>query len=678
MAGKSRIAESYVQVEPVLAGMSDAIAEQLEEGFKESNKQTKDQSEDIGKESGVALAAAAASAIGAGAIAAALGAQFKQGYENAIEQMDANSSITANLNLDAEQSKMVSESVKDLYTSGLGESYEEVAQSMESVVGTIQGAREASADELSKMGRDIGNLSKQYDVESGEVARAVNGMMGTGFAESSDEAFQTIHNGFQVMGEYGTEWIDTLRESTGEFTTFGLEGDAAIQLMKEGMDAGIMQTDLWADAFNEMSIRLQDGTADEYLMNIGLDPAQIKAQIAEGGDAAQEAFTDIMIGLQNNGGMEDFAGILGSIGEDYNAEINKMDFSVIQQGLGDTVQSLDEFDAAVNSGISHELTEIQRNFEQAFTDAIIPILEAILPLITSFTEFLKENTWVLKILVPILGVALVAALLLMTAALWSAVPAAWALIVPLLPIVGTILLIVAAVAAVIAIGWLLVKHWDSIWGFVKNIAGSVGEFFVNLWNGIGDFFIGLWNGIIGFFADTWGNFMDFLAEGWSQIAGFFIGMWDGPIGWFVDAWNSVGDFFVGLWNGLLDFFIGIYDAIIDIINEIIDLVPGGRFVVEGVGGFLGNFGINVPFMAEGGTIPARPGGTLAVLGESGRDEVVMDKGKWNKALDMINANGVSKAAPVINQNITVNQQPGESTDELLERLNWHMDFTGTR
>lgn len=667
MAGKSRIGEVYLQVEPVLAGMSDAIAEQVKDGFDKSNKKTEDQSTETGKKSGVALASAAAAAIGAGAIAAAIGAQFKQGYENAIEQIDANNSITANLNLDADQSAMVSESVKELYTSGLGESYTAVAESMESIVGTIQGAREMSADELAKMGRDMSNLSSQYDVESGEVARAVNGMIGTGFAENSDEAFQTIHNGFQVMGEYGTEWIDTLREFTGEFTTFGLEGDAAIQLMKEGMDAGIMQTDLWADAFNEMSIRLQDGTADEYLKNIGLDPAQIKAQIAEGGDAAQEAFTDIMVGLQQNGGMEEFAGILGSIGEDYNAEINKMDFSVIQQGLGDSVQSLEEFDEAVNSGIAHEFGEIQRSFEQAFVDAIVPVLEAILPIISSIAEFLKENTWVLQILVPILGVVLVAALVLIAASLWAVAAAGWAAVAPFLPIVLAVVAVIAAVGLLIAGIWWLFKNWDTVWNGIKNITASVGDFFVGLWSGIVNFFVGLWNG-----------FLDFMAEGWSQIAGFFVGIWDGTIGWFQSAWTAVGDFFVDLWNGLLDFFIGIYNAIKQIINDIIDMVPGGRFVVEGVGGFLGNFGINLPFMADGGTVPARQGGTLAVLGEAGRDEVVMDKGKWNRLLDDIDRSGGVKGGNVINQEIAIYQQPGESTEELLDRLNQHMDFTGLR
>lgn len=645
MAGKSRIAEVYLQVEPVLAGMSDAIAEQVEEGFKDSNKQTERQSEETGKKSGKALAASAAAAIGAGAIAAAIGAQFKKGYENAIEQLDANASVSANLNLDAGQSEVVGDAVKELYTSGLGDTYTDVAQSMESIVGTIQGAREMSSDELSKMGRDMTNLAAQYDAESGEIARAVNGMIGTGFAADSDEAFQTIHNGFQVMGEYGTEWIDTLREFTGEFTTFGLEGDAAIQLMKAGMDAGIMQTDLWADAFNEMSIRLQDGTADESLKNIGLDPAEIKRQIAEGGDAAQEAFTDIMVGLQKNGGMEEFAGILGSIGEDYNAEINKMDFSVIQQGLGDSVQSLEEFDEAVNSGIGDQFTEIQRTFEQAFVDAIIPVLEAILPIISSIAEFLKENTWVLQILIPLLAVVFVAALVLIAASLWAVAAAGWAAIAPFIPMILTVIAVVAAIGLLVAGIWWLIKNWDTVWAGIKDIAAGVGDFFVDMWSGIVD---------------------------------FFVGMWDGVLGWFQNAWAAVGDFFVDMWNGLLDFFRGIYDTIIQMINDIIDMVPGGRFVVESVGGFLGNFGINVPFMADGGTVPARAGGTLAVLGEAGRDEVVMDKGKWNRLLDDIDRNGGTKGGNVVNQDISIYQQPGESTEELLDRLNQHLDFTGLR
>ena len=675
MAGKSRIGEVYLQVAPVLDGMSDAIAEQVSGGFKEANKTTEGQATETGKKSGVALAAAAASAIGAGKIAQALGSQFKQGYENAIEQMDANADITANLNLDAGQSEMVSESIKELYTSGLGETYTEVAETMETIVSSIKGAREMSSDELSKMGRDFENLSKQYGYESADIAKAVNSMVASGFSTDADAALQSLHNGFQTLGVGAEDMLETLDEFSADFKTFGLEGDKAMQFMQKGLEGGIRNTDAMGNSLNELSMILRDRSKDEDFINAGIDPDKIRAQMAEGGQAGVDAIEEIFSKLDVDEAGALLSQTMSSYGEDFLDEWKAVDFGQINGDLGDTVQTLEEFNEEVNSGVSHELTEIKRNFEQAFADAIIPVLEAVLPLLTSFTEFLKENTWVMRIAVPVIGVLLVAALALMAAALWSVAAAGWAAIAPLLPIVGTVLLVVAAVAAVIAIIWLLVENWDAVWGFIKNVAAGVGDWFVGLWNGIADFFVNLWNGIGQWFSDLWNGITD-----------FFVGIWDGVIGWFQDVFYGVRNFFVNLWDGIVDYFVGVYNTLKSIINDIIDMIPGGRFVVDvgggiinGVKSFFGG-GKGISMMADGGTIPATPGGKLAILGEAGRDEVVMDKGKWNRLLDQINRDGNEKNNGTIIDvvGITVYQQPGESTEELLERINDSLDFNGLR
>lgn len=692
MAGKSRIGESYLQVTPVLDGLSDAIAAQVSEGMGKASKETASESEEVGKESGEKMAKGVAIAAGAGVIAAAIGAQFIKGYENAMEQIGADTDVTARLNLDVGQSDEMSEAVKSLYTGAYGESYTAVAEDMESIMGTIQGAREMNSEELEKMGRDMSNLTSQYEADAGEISMAVNGIIGTGFAADADEAFQIVHNGFQTMGEHGDAWIDTLREFSGEFKTFGFEGDAAIQLMNAGMDAGIMDPTIWADALNEMNILIGDGSADESLIAMGMDPDQIRKDIAAGGDVAQTAFLDIFKSLQEKGDKNLFAGVMGSVAEDYAYELENgfkdINFDTLNEGLGESVQTLDEFDAAVNNGIDDQFLEIQRTFEQAFTDSMIPILETLLPIIQSIVDVLTENQWILTILVPLLGVVMVGALILMSAALWSVAAAGWAALTPLLPIIGTILLVVAAIALVIAAAWLIYKNWDVIWGGIKNIAGAVADWFVGLWTGIstwfgdvmnwiadfwttgwgqiGDFFTGLWDGIVGWFVDTWNG-----------VGDFFTGMWDGVVEWFVDIWNGVGDFFTGLWDSILDYFIAIYNEIKDKITDIIESVPGGSVVVsavEKVGSWFGG-----PKMANGGTVKATPGGTLAMLGEAGRDEVVMDSGKWNKLLDKLNSEKSSGSVnPIVIEGITINQQPGESSEELLQRLNADLHFRGLR
>jgi hypothetical protein len=85
----------------------------------------------------------------------------------------------------------------------------------------------------------------------------------------------------------------------------------------------------------------------------------------------------------------------------------------------------------------------------------------------------------------------------------------------------------------------------------------------------------------------------------------------------------------------------------------------------------------MPMMADGGTVKARPGGTAVILGEAGKDEVVMDSGKWNQHLEQMLAGGVaSGGGDVINFNIYPREN--ESIEELAQQLSDHIDFVRTR
>ena len=112
------------------------------------------------------------------------------------------------------------------------------------------------------------------------------------------------------------------------------------------------------------------------------------------------------------------------------------------------------------------------------------------------------------------------------------------------------------------------------------------------------------------------------------------------IGWVIDKGQALVGFFMalpdrisavsrGMWNG-------IKDAFRSALNWIIDKWNGLEFSVPGVSAFghtLGGFTLGVPDiprLAKGGVVPARPGGTLALLGEGGRDEAVIPLGRGGR------------------------------------------------
>ena len=187
---------------------------------------------------------------------------------------------------------------------------------------------------------------------------------------------------------------------------------------------------------------------------------------------------------------------------------------------------------------------------------------------------------------------------------------------PFLPIIGIVALVIAAVVALGAVIWLVAENWDAIIAWISSSLVELGNFFTDLGEGI------------------------------------------------MNVFEAIGRF-------IANYFIGIANTVIDVINFIIGALNMVQFTMPD---FLGGatVGINIskisriPQMADGGTIPARDGGTLAILGEAGRPEVVMDEGKWNALIDQILSGGVAGGGPTVS--IQIVQQPGESTEELVQRL----------
>lgn len=683
---KSRIAEAYVQVIPTTDGFSKDIQKEIEKGYSDANetvqKETVEQSEETGKKSGKALAAGLASS----GMAVALGKIFNEAIQTAIDQQSQDIKLEAKFNLSDVETEAAKAAIDNLYTGAYGENREEIANTMGSIISTVKGAREASAEELEKMGKDFLNLSSVFeDVDPAAIAKSVDVMISTGMAKDYDEAISTVTAGLQTMGEHGDDWLDSLNEYSDDFVKFGLTGADAVNFVNSALDAGAMNTDKVADALNEMSITITDGSIDDVIKAMGMDPDDLRARIAEGGESAKGALMEVMTNLQQNGGTEDFQKFMSSMGEDFQDVFKNMDLSKVNGQLAEGAGNLEKMDEALSGTMQNNITELQRVFEQAFVDTVAPVLEALTPILVELAGWISENTEVVAILAGVLGLIFVATIVAATVALWGMAAAGWAAMAPFLPIIGLILLIVIAIAAVIAAVWAVWANWDKVWAAIKNIAGGVGEWFVDLWNGITGWFVDLWNG----------------------IGDFFVGLWDGITGWFVDAWTGVKDFFVGLWDGLKNFFVGIYEYIMNLIETMIDKITDvknagkdaanqiantGGTPLSGVARFFGFGnkekrsngknafgGVDMLMMAEGGTVPARDGGTLAILGEAGRSEVVMDAGKWNTMLDKINSGQIGGEGKAGN-NITFNivQKENESTEDLVNRINDFLDFGGLR
>jgi len=201
------------------------------------------------------------------------------------------------------------------------------------------------------------------------------------------------------------------------------------------------------------------------------------------------------------------------------------------------------------------------------------------------------------------------------------------------------------IAAVVAIGAALVLAYqkvdwfrtavDATWTWIKMAASAVGDWFtvtipawwqsvldstVRIWGNVTGFFAGMWASITGFFSTAWAFIQTVF--GWSPL-GLITSNWDSIVGFFSGLPDRIGSAVSGMWDGIKDSLKTVLNWVISKWNDTIgslhfnipDWVPG-------IGGKGFDFP-KIPALAQGGIVPATPGGRLVRVAEAGIPEAVI-------------------------------------------------------
>lgn len=191
-------------------------------------------------------------------------------------------------------------------------------------------------------------------------------------------------------------------------------------------------------------------------------------------------------------------------------------------------------------------------------------------------------------------------------------------------ITSPITLVALAIGAVIAVGWLLIKNWDTVKEVAGNVWGWIKEKFQDFSNFLTGVFtydwtnsFGVFGNVINFFFGGISNWISAIKQVFGGLINFIAGVFTGD---WSRAWQGVMDIFGGMFNSMISFAKIPINGMIDLINgflrglnkvKIPDWVPG-----------IGGKGFNVPTipkLQQGGVVH---GATTFIAGENGR-EVVM-------------------------------------------------------
>lgn len=196
--------------------------------------------------------------------------------------------IKASLDVTDNEAKRITDSVKNIYGKGWGESLDEVAYATARV---SQNMKNIEPRELESVVRNAQALSRVLDEDVSIVTRTANQLMEQ-FGLSAQDAFDMMAQGAKQGLNYYDDYLDTLNEYAPYFQKLGFDAKEMFDILISGSENGAFMLDKVGDAIKEFGIRSKDASAlsMEAYSTLNLDGEKMTEAFAQGGEKAQQAF----------------------------------------------------------------------------------------------------------------------------------------------------------------------------------------------------------------------------------------------------------------------------------------------------------------------------------------------------------------------------------------------------
>ena len=625
----------------------------------------------------------------------AVGAAF---IKFADDSQSAANQFVAATGAASEETEKFKNIIEAVYQNNYGDGFSDIAEAMLNVKQNIENIDDSSLQEATESAIA---LRDTFGYDFAESTRAANTLM-ENFGVTAGEAFNLVVQGAQNGLDYSGELIDNINEYSVQFQKLGLDAEDMFSIFASGAENGAFNLDKIGDAVKELSIRVVDGsdTTREGFELLGLNADEMSAKFAQGGESATAAFEQVIEGLGN---MEDpldqnTAGVdlFGTMWEDLGPEV-VTSLSTINESIDQTNESMDTLKEQKYDDLKSQFSELGRTFT---TEVAIPLGEQLVPAISSVIEWLSGLVQAFSELDPsiqniilIIGtvIAVVGPLVTIIGTIVSAIGSVISFIgtlfggiSSLITIIGSVVSVLggpltAAIAAIIAIGVALIANWDTVKQVAMDVWNAVKEFAVNCWNGI----VGVWNGLVGWFSGIWDSAKQVASDAWNGVKNFasdawnnIKGVWEGVTGFFSGIWDGIKQGASDLWDGVTGFFSGAIDTIKGLFNFQFKWphIPLPHFSISGSINPLDWLSEGVPRISVNWYAKAKDTpyffDSPSIIGVGDVPEVVVGRDKFE---EMTGGGGTT-----VNNNITIYQRPGESSEDLANRVERKIQFRADR
>lgn len=280
--------------------------------------------------------------------------------------------------------------INDVYKDNFGESINDVAEAMATVNQNMSYLDDSALQRCTEYAY---TLSDTFGYDVAESTRAANSLI-RNFGIEANEAFNLIVQGSQNGLDFSGELLDSINEYAPQFKKMGMSADEMFSVFVNGAQNGAFNLDKIGDAVKENAIRAIDcsDTTAEGFKALGLDATETAKKFAAGGEAADEAFNQVIVGLS---AMEDpiernTAGVnlFGTMWEDLGPEV-VMSLSTTNDAIDMTRESMESLANVKYDTLSGALGGLWRTIQ---VDVLQPIGNQLIPYVTKGINVIGKLT----------------------------------------------------------------------------------------------------------------------------------------------------------------------------------------------------------------------------------------------------------------------------------------------
>ncbi len=311
---------------------------------------------------------------------------------NSVES--AMNAIKASTTLTTSEVDNLRTTLENIYSSGTGESLEDIANRMANIV---QVTNETDPTKIEKYVRNLYSL-EDLDMDFNETLRGVQGLI-TNMGLSADEAFDLIASGAQNGLNYSGELADNISEYSQIWGQAGFSAQEMFAILDNGTESGAYNLDKVNDFVKEFTISLSDGRIEENIKSFSSDTQNLFKEWKKGKATSADVFYSVINDLSKSKSEQEAlttaSTVWSSLGEDNAMKVIES-LGNVNTKFDDVKGTMEEVNEVKYDNAGNKLESLSRKVQ---TEVINPFVEDAYPVIEDGIEWVSDH---LDDLIPII------------------------------------------------------------------------------------------------------------------------------------------------------------------------------------------------------------------------------------------------------------------------------------